>query len=73
MPLAKAALMADVTTRVPTTHASFVPPCPATNETARRPGGSCAPETIAASVSAMWCFVFSTTAPGSGRRRAAAM
>ena len=38
-----------------------------------RPGSSFAPETMAASESAMWCLVFSATFAGSGRSIAFAM
>jgi hypothetical protein len=43
------------------------------NWIANLPGGSVAPETMAASVSRMMCRVFSATASGSVRRAASAM
>src|SRR5260221_5715610 len=73
MPLASAAFAAEVTTRLPSTHASFTPPSDRANEIAFFPGRSRDPESIAATVSSRWCLVFSATASGSGLRKAPAM
>jgi len=73
MPLASAAFIAVVTTRLPMTLASLTPPSVFTYESAFIPGLSREPEIIAAMVSRMWCFVFSLTVGGNGRRSAAAM
>ena len=51
MPLASAALIAEVTIGVPITQASGLPPSDSTNAIARSPGSSLEPDTIAASVS----------------------
>jgi hypothetical protein len=72
MPLASAAFTAVVTTPLPMTLASLTPPRVFANEIALNPGLSREPEIIAAMVSRMWCFVFSLTGGGNGRRSAAA-
>lgn len=68
-----AALMAVVTTSDATTSASGVPPWARANWTAKTPGLSLEPETMAAMVSRIWCLVFSTTSGGSGRSSATAI
>src|SRR2546427_2280731 len=56
-----------------TTVATFSPPYARANWIAARPGGSSAPEIMAANVSRMWCFAFSITSGGSVRFRASLM
>src|SRR5690606_22349313 len=73
MPLASAATSTLVTMSVPTTVASGTADRLRAYCTAFRPGRSLVPDTMAASVSSRWCFVFSATASGNARRRAPAM
>ena len=72
-PLPMAALMAVVTTSEPMSCASGVPPWARRKAMASSPGLRREPETMAAMVSRMWCFVFSATSGGRGRRSASAM
>ena len=73
MPLASAASIGPHTTVEAATVAIFSPPYVLANWIANLPGGSCAPEIAAASVSRIMCLVFSTTASGSAREPASLM
>src|SRR5690349_7972576 len=73
MPLASAASIGPQTTVLPATAETRSPPYDLAKLIANFPGGSSDPEIAAASVSRIMCFVFSTTASGSGRRAASAM
>ncbi len=72
-PLASAASIGPHTTFEHTTVATFSPPYARANSIAARPGGSSAPETIAATVSSTCCFTASTTVSGKARARASLM
>jgi len=63
----------DVLIAVVSTVASDIPPCARASLIAASPGVSRAPETIAAIVSRMRCFVSRATSGGSARLRADAM
>ena len=73
MPLASAALIAEVRRPLAQTAASGVPPCCRTNRTAISPGLRRAPEIMAPSVSRMRSPVCRAASGGSARPRAAAM
>ena len=73
MPLANAALAADVRTRLPKTVASLLPPSVLVYEMACWPGNNREPDTMAAMVSSRCCLVFSATAAGNGLRNAPAI
>src|SRR2546422_10975203 len=66
MPFASAALTAAVTTRLPTTQASFAPARAFANEIAFFPGGRREPERIAERVTRRGCFGISSTPDGDG-------
>jgi hypothetical protein len=73
MPLASAAVIADVLMLVVRIEASGVPPCARAKRMAISPGFNVAPETIAAMVSRMRCLAAVATSAGSICVRAAAM
>jgi hypothetical protein len=73
MPLANAASIGLARSFAPMTVARAGPPAASIYAIARVPAASCAPDTHEASVSKMWCFVFSTTAGGSAVAPALAM
>ena len=72
-PLVMAAVTAVVRNGVESTCASSVPPWLRANSMAMRPGSSAAPETIAASVSRMWCLPLTATSGGNAASRACTM
>ena len=72
-PLTSAASTAPVTVLEATTVATGRPASARASVSAARPGGSSAPEIIAATVSSTWWTVCSTIASGSARSLAAAM
>src|SRR5579863_1108950 len=67
MALANAASIAPQTTSHAATVAVFSAECARANWIANRPGASSAPETMAANVSRICCFVFSTASSGRAR------
>jgi hypothetical protein len=73
MPLAIAALGADVTIRLPMTLASGLPPCAFIYFSARLPGSKREPEIIAAKASTRWTCARSFTSCGKGLLMASAM
>ncbi len=73
IPFASAASIGPQTTADPATVATFSPPYVFAKLIANFPGGSSEPEIMAANVSRIICFVFSTTASGRGRVPASAM
>jgi hypothetical protein len=73
MPLTSAASIGPQTTFDAISVEIFSPPYARAKLIANWPGGRSDPEMAAASVSRIMCFVFSTTASGSGRAPADAM
>ena len=73
MPFASAASIAPHRIFVPTTVATCDPPLLRANRIAATPGGSSAPDSMAASVSSKWNLALSMTSSGSARVAAADM